>query len=157
MVSFMREEREQAKAERAEMEATLESKLAEQKGQMDAKLEQLEEQKQAMLAAVETQRQQAEAQKVRELASAMSCVSEGQLELLQKRLDALHQAKLLNDDEIGALEDCVADYIDCRSSLSPAAAEIGVAAEKVKKMVGLSEGVGKDGMLARQLRRKFVS
>jgi hypothetical protein len=69
----------------------------------------------------------------------------------------LHQAKLLNDDEIGALEDCVADYIDCRSSLSPAAAEIGVAAEKVKKMVGLSEGVGKDGMLARQLRRKFVS
>jgi hypothetical protein len=88
MVSFMREEREQAKAERAEMEATLESKLAEQKGQMDAKLEQLEEQKQAMLAAVETQRQQAEAQKVRELASAMSCVSEGQLELLQKRLDA---------------------------------------------------------------------
>jgi hypothetical protein len=42
------------------------------------------------------------------------------------------------------------------ASLNPAAAEIGMAAEKVKKMVGLSEAVGKDGMLARQLRRKFV-
>jgi hypothetical protein len=99
--------------------------------------------------------QHRETQQVREVASAMSCVSEAQLELLQTRLDALHQAKLLSDDEIGALEDCIADYIDCRSSLSPAAAEIGVAAEKVKKMVGLSEGVGKDGMLARQLRRKL--
>jgi hypothetical protein len=73
------------------------------------------------------------------------------------RLDALHQAKLLNGDEICTLEDCIADYIGCRSSLNPAAAEIGgVVAEKVEKMVGLS-GIGKDGMLARQLRRrKFV-
>ena len=77
------------------------------------------------------------------------------MELLQTRLDALHQAKLLSDDEIGALEDCIADYIDCRSSLNPAAAEISLAAEKVKKMVGLSEGMGEDGMLARQLRRKL--
>ena len=137
MVSFMREEREQAKAERAEMEAKMDAKLEEQKAQ--------------------TQQQQAEALKVRELASAMSCVSEGQLELLQTRLDALHQAKLLTDDEIDELEDCVADYIDCRSSLNPVAAEIGTAAEKVKKMVGLSEGIGKDGMLARQLRRKFAA
>ena len=91
----------------------------------------------------------------RRVASAMSCVSEAQLELLQTRLDALHQAKLLSDDEIGALEDCVADYIDYRSSLNPAAAEISVAAEKVKKMVGLSERMVKDGMLARQLRRKL--
>jgi chromosome segregation ATPase len=150
----MREEREQAKAERAEMEAKLEeqkgqmnSMLAEQKAQMDAKLDEQKAQIQ----------QQADALKARELASAMSAVSEGQLELLQTRLDALQQAKLLTDDEIGALEDCVADYIDCCSSLNPAAAEIGAAAEKVKKMVGLSEAVGKDGMLARQLRRKFVS
>eukprot|EP01048_Picozoa_sp_COSAG05_P013046 COSAG05_NODE_1353_length_5111_cov_5.861931_3_plen_133_part_00 len=91
----------------------------------------------------------------RRVASAMSCVSEAQLELLQTRLGALHQAKLLSDDEIGALEDCIVDYIDYRSSLNPAAAEIGVAAEKVKKMVGLSERMVKDGMLARQLRRKL--
>ena len=75
-------------------------------------------------------------------------------EMLQTRLDALHEAKLLSDDEIGAREDCVADYIDCRSSLNPAAAEIGVAAEKVKKMAVVSEGG--EGRLARQLRRQFV-
>ena len=51
----------------------------------------------------------------------------------------------------------MADYVDCCSSLNPAAAEIGAAPEKVKKMVGLSEGMGKDGMLARQLRRKFAA
>jgi hypothetical protein len=105
----------------------------------------------------QTEQQRQEIQQVREVASARSCVSESQLELLQTRLDALHQAKLLTDDEIAALEDCVADYIDCRSSLNPVAAEIGAAAEKVKKMVGLSEGIGKDGMLARQLRRKLAA
>jgi hypothetical protein len=77
--------------------------------------------------------------------------------MLQTRLDALHQAKLLSDDQVGALEDCVADYIDCCASLNPAATEISAAAEKVKKMIGLSEGMRKDGMLARQLRRKFAA
>jgi hypothetical protein len=33
---------------------------------------------------------------------------------------------------------------------------MGAAAEKAKKLVGLSEGVAKDGMLARQLRHKFA-
>ena len=134
-VSLLREERETAERQRHEME----TKLDEQRTKLDE------------------QRQETCKQQVREvqLASAMSCVSEAQLGLLQTRLDALHQAKLLSDDEIGALEDCIADYIDCRSSLSPAAAEISLAAEKVKKMVGLSEGMGKDGMLARQLRRKL--
>jgi hypothetical protein len=136
-VSLLREERETAERQRHEME----TKLDEQRHET-----------QQVRHEMETSKQQ-----VREvqLASAMSCVSEAQLGLLQTRLDALHQAKLLSDDEIGALEDCIADYIDCRSSLSPAAAEISLAAEKVKKMVGLSEGMGKDGMLARQLRRKL--
>ena len=124
------------------METTVERQRREMEGKLDEQRRQTEQQRQ-------------ETQQVREIASAKSCVSEGQLELLQTRIDALHQAKLLTDDEIAALENCVADYIDCRSSLNPAAAEIGVAAEKVKKMVGLSEGMGKDGMLARQLRRKF--
>jgi|EP01046_Picozoa_sp_COSAG06_P039347 chromosome segregation ATPase len=144
------ETRRQASEAKAEMEAQrLESlkQAAEAKAEMEVKLDEQRRQ-------IEQQRQ--EAQQVREIASAKSCVSEGQLEMLQTRLDALHEAKLLTDDEVGALEDCVADYIDCCSSLNPAAAEIGAAAEKVKKMVGLSEGMGKDGMLARQLRRKFA-
>ena len=105
-MSLLREERETAERQRHEME----TKLDEQRTKLDE------------------QRQETCKQQVREvqLASAMSCVSEAQLGLqlglLQTRLDALHQAKLLSDDEIGALEDCIADYIDCRSSLSPAAA-----------------------------------
>ena len=117
--------------------------------------EKMEQQRQEMQK--EAKRQQAEAQKDREVACAKSCVSEGQLELLQTRLDALHQAKLLTDAEIRVLEDVVADYIGSRSSLHPSAAEIGAVAEKVKQMVGLSEGMGKDRMLARQLRRKFAA
>ena len=127
----------------ARMEARMDKQAAEAKAEMDEQRRHMEQQRQ-------------EVQQVREIASAKGCVSEGQLEMLQTRLEALHQAKLLTDDEVGALEDCVADYIDCCSSLNPAAAEIGAAAEKVKKMVGLSEGMGKDGMLARQLRRKFA-
>eukprot|EP01046_Picozoa_sp_COSAG06_P020202 COSAG06_NODE_1471_length_9351_cov_18.052637_12_plen_179_part_00 len=138
-VSLLREERETAERRSDCQRHDMETKLDQQRHEMETKLDE----------------QRRETQQVREVASAMSCVSETQLELLQTRLDALHQAKLLSDDEIGALEDCIADYIDCRSSLNPAAAEIGVVAEKVKKMVGLSEGMGKDGMLARQLRRKL--
>ena len=127
----------------ARMEARMDKQAAEAKVEMDEQRRHMEQQRQ-------------EVQQVREIASAKGCVSEGQLEMLQTRLDALHQAKLLTDDEVGVLEDCVADYIGFRSSLNPTVTEIGVVAEKVKQMVGLSEGIGKDGMLARQLRRKFA-
>jgi hypothetical protein len=115
--------------------------------EMEAKLEAQKEE-------TEVQRQEAEAYK--KVAAAKVCVSEAQPEALQARLDALHQAELLTDDEVYTLEDCVADFIGCRSSATVAAAEMGAAAEKAKKLVGLSEGVAKDGMLARQLRRKFA-
>ena len=145
-VSLLREERETAERQRHDMETKLDEQRHETqqvRHEMETKLDE--------------QRQETCKQQVREvqLASAMSCVSEAQLELLQTRLDALHQAKLLSDDEIGGLEDCIADYVDCCSSLNPATVEIVAAAEKVKKMVGLSERVGKDGMFARQLRRKL--
>jgi hypothetical protein len=148
-VGFMREEREY-------MEAKMEKQIREQRQeiiQMEAKMEAKMEQQQKAIEVHLTLELQLASMTV---ASAKSCVSEAQLEALQARLDAFQKAELLSDDEIGALEDCIADYIDCRSSLNPAAAEIGVAAEKVKKMVGLSEGMVKDGMLARQLRRKFL-
>jgi DNA repair exonuclease SbcCD ATPase subunit len=152
-------------ATKAEMEAQrLETRkqASEAKAEVEAQRELAERQRHEMEAQLDEQRRQTEqrreeTQHVREIAAAKGCVSEGQLEMLQTRLEALHQAKLLTDDESGALEDCIADYIDCRSSFNPAVTEIGAAAEKVKKMVGLSEGMGKDGMLARQLRRKFAA
>jgi hypothetical protein len=151
------ETRKQAAEAKAEMEAQRLASTAEMEAQRVATTAQMEAQR------LENDKLRAEAAEarvatvVRGIASAKGCVSEGQLEMLQTRLDALHEAKLLTDDEVGALEDCVADYIDCCASLNPVATEIGAAAEKVKKMVGLSEGMGKDGMLARQLRRKFAA
>jgi exonuclease VII large subunit len=143
-VSLLREERETAQHQWHDMETKL-----------DKQRQEIQQVRHDMETKLDEQREETCKQQVREVASAMSCVSDAQLELLQTRLDALHQAKLLSDDEISGLEDCIADYIDCCSSLNPATVEIGVAAEKVKKMVGLSERVGKDGMFARQLRRKL--
>jgi len=140
MVSFMREERE-----------TMMSAMEQQRQDAEAKLE-------AHRHEAEAQKREADArtEKMLEVNSAKTCVSEVQLEALQARLDALHQAKLLTDDEVFKLEDCVADFIECSSSLSASSAELVAAAEKVRKLAGLSERVARDGMLARQLRRKFA-
>lgn len=140
----------------AAMAALLEQQHGIIEARMEKQQDKMEQVQEKLQATVQMQWQQAEALKVREIASAMGCVSESQLEMLQTRIDALHQAKLLTEDEMSVLEDVVADYIDCRSSLNPAATEICVVAEAVKKMVGMSEAIRKDGMLARQLRRKLL-
>ena len=169
MKEQLKEQRDHDEKIRKEMEVKLEkqrldaeAKLEAQKKEAEAQKKEADEKMEKMQEArFEQQRQEIE--KMREAASVKaeaqvvkSCVSEAQLEALQTRLDALRQAKLLTDDEVFKLEDCVAEFIECRSSLTVAAAEMGAAAEQVKKLVGLSEGVAKDGMLARQLRRRFV-
>ena len=84
------------------------------------------------------------------------CVLDAKLEGLQERFDALHQAKLLTDDEVLVLENKIADFIDRRSSAMVAPADIGAVAESVRKLVGMCEGVSRDGMLARQLRQRYL-
>eukprot|EP01046_Picozoa_sp_COSAG06_P038212 COSAG06_NODE_4390_length_4307_cov_3.484553_8_plen_150_part_00 len=126
---FSHRMRANADREKAELRAELEAQMAKQ---------------------LEAQRNETRALQV------MSCVSEAQLEALQTRLDALHQATLLTDAELEMLEDKVADFIECRSSLTVALGEVGAAAAEMKKLVGLCEGVAKDKMLARQLRRKLL-
>lgn len=71
-------------------------------------------------------------------------------------MDALHQAKLRTDDEMTASEDKIADFIDCRSSVTVAPSDTGAAAESTRKLVGICEGVSKNGMLARQLRKRYL-
>ena len=79
-------------------------------------------------------------------------VSDEQLASLQQRLDTLHTAELLTDDEIGSLEDIIADYVvDVGRRAGPAAA-----ADYVQQMALLSEAIAADRALARQLRRKFI-
>ena len=122
----MREEREQAKAERAEMEAKMDAKLEEQKTQMDAKLEQVEEHKQAMVARVE------------------HVQIEKQLPALQSRIEAMHAARLLSDDELFSIEDVIADL------------EVGSDDTRVEQLITLSGRMAGDGAFSRQIRRKIL-
>ena len=137
------EQRMHDEAQREKVEAQLEA----QRQDYDSKLRERD----AMLRDCEAKLRDCEAK-----AQAKTCATDDQLERLQERFDALHQAKLLTDDEMFALEDKLSDFIECRSSATVAPGEMGAAAESVRKLVGICEAVSKDGMLARQLRRKFL-
>jgi hypothetical protein len=129
MVSFMREEREQAKAERAEMEACAEAKLEAVRQESEAEKAELRSEVDQMRAeAAETQ----------------------QLEALQLRLQVLHASKLLSDEEAFKVEDAVAD------SLEASDGRVAAGDSEVAKLLALSAKMRADPAFARQLRRKFV-
>ena len=74
------------------------------------------------------------------------------LTALQLRLEVLSDSKLLEDEELAAIEDKVADAIGV------AGVEDGAESvwDCVMQMIRLSEGIGSEKMFARQLRRKFL-
>ena len=79
---------------------------------------------------------------------------------LQARLESLHAAKILSDEELYALEDVIAD--DAEAALGEGAK--GGAQEEeeavqggVSCMVALSGRMAGDAAFGRQLRRKFVA
>ena len=80
---------------------------------------------------------QAEASKLRDEASKLR-----DLLALQRRLEAMHSAKLLADEELYAIEDTIAD----------GTADGG----QVAALLSLSATMVADGAFARQLRRKFM-
>ena len=86
-------------------------------------------------------------------------ISTEQVDAVTARLEALHAAQLLSDDELFALEDCVADFIEAQASydvVTMEAVNANCAIGKVHKLVALGEGMPRDAMFARQLRRKFT-
>eukprot|EP01048_Picozoa_sp_COSAG05_P002804 COSAG05_NODE_122_length_17611_cov_47.044655_2_plen_321_part_00 len=107
---------------------------------------------------METLRQQMEA--LREEMKPAQAIAQHRLAALQARIEALHTAKLLGDDETCALEDMIADFIECKASL------VGVVtldtisgnenAVKLLKLITLSEHIVADAAFARQARRKYV-
>ena len=109
---------------------------------MNANMTKMEQQREEM-------QQQLDAARVR---TASEVISEGQLTALQSRLQALHGAQLLTEDELYNAEDQVADCIE----LMPATAATVPAVDNVLKMITLSERIPADGAFARQLRRKFT-
>ena len=79
-------------------------------------------------------------------------LSEQDLAALQSRVEALHAAQLLGDDELFCLEDAVADCIEA----TPMAAASVPSVAKVIAIISLSQKMGGDAAFARQLRRKYV-
>jgi hypothetical protein len=71
---------------------------------------------------------------------------------LQARLESLHVAKILSDEELYALEDVIAD--DAEGALEDGAP--GDAKGAISRMVALSSRMAGDAAFGRQLRRKFA-
>ena len=141
MMSAIEKQRQETDAQRRESDA----KIERLRGESDATIERLRAE--AVESKLEAQRRELEAQR-RELEAQRRAFA-----ALQVRLEALYDAKLLNDDELSAIEDKVADALG--------AADVGdggddSAWECTRQMLKLSDGIASEKMFARQLRRKFV-
>jgi len=154
MSSFLKEQREEAKADRAELEAKLERQRQEMEARLDAKDAKLEQQ-QALI----------QQQAVLKGPPPVAAIADEQLATLQARIEGLHTAKLLTDEELFALEDLVADYVDLTMSVADriitrdmiyAMPGVDGVASKLDKLVGLSAAMAGDAAFARQARRKFL-
>ena len=100
----------------------------------------------------------------KELAPTEAITAE-QLAAFQARLEALHTAQLLSDDELYALEDLIGDFCDLRESVAPQALTLEMARAtpgdsfavvgKLRKLAAAAETFTADAALARQLRRRL--
>lgn len=98
-------------------------------------------------------------QDLREETKLADAISEKQVVALQARIETLHGAQLLTDEELYRLEDISADYLEFKALVglaTPQMLQVSEAASKMLKMVTLSEGTTSDRGFSRQLRRKFV-
>ena len=150
----------QEQADRAD--AKMEALRKEADAKLEAQRKEADDQKKEAEAKFEAQRKEAEGQKTEiarlraELAArprlAAEVVSAAELAALQSRLQALHEAELLTDEEMYCLEDSVVDFITVTPTAGASAHEV----EKVARMVLVSAKVPSDAALARQLRRTFT-
>ena len=94
-------------------------------------------------------------------------VTADELSALQARLEALHAAQLLADEELHVVEDLCADFVELQAAVPnggvltqntiySAVGHSYSAAVKLHKLVRLSASMGSDGAFARQLKRKFL-
>ena len=146
---------EQVVEQDTKVRVDLESKLERQQGE----IEKLREE--AVEAKISAARMSATAEAERRVREELTpkppqeAVSDGQLSALQARLAALHEAKLLTDDEAFVLEDLCADYLELKADMGTVT-QVNEVGRRLLKLVTLSDGIPKDGTFARQARRKFV-
>ena len=123
---------------RLETETKLADAKQEQKQEMEAKME-------AMVKQVE------------EKLTPKAAITGEQIASLGARLEGMHAAQLLSDEELFTLEDTVADYVELQSSMGVITLEAPMrAADKLVKLVALSEHIAADGAFSRQARRKYL-
>ena len=134
---------------RQETDAKLERQREEAAAKLDAQRKEADVQRTAVLEAkLEVEKLRAAARP--RLASEVIGVEE--LAALQSRLQAMHDAKLLEDEELYSLEDAIVDCIEVMPTAGASSPEV----VKVASMLLVSAKVPGDRVLARQLRRKFV-
>ena len=105
---------------------------------------------------LEKVRQELRDSDVRDLkqATAAEVITAARLEALQVRIEQLQASKLLSRDVAELIEDCIADVVELLG-LQPSASVSHPVAEKVLRMVSLSELITADAALSRQLARKL--
>ena len=139
MSALIKDIRQDAKVERDELESK-------HKAEMQRQIAEMEDRHKAEMDTLRAELTPAPAQEL---------VSAEQLAALQARLEQLHAAQLLTDEELFALEDICVDYI----ALGLVTAEMAggnAAASKLLQLVRVSEGVATDASFARQAKRRFV-
>ena len=148
---------EQVVAQDTKARAELQAKLDQTLEQMETLRDEVVEAK-VHAAVVNTER------RIREELQPPEAISSEQLAALQGRLETLHEAKLLSEEELFALEDLCADATELQLTVGAVTKEMIFsapgpafeAATKVHKLVGLSEQFAGDAAFARQAKRKFV-
>ena len=156
MIEFMREEREHTEHKLENQHAEMQSRLEKQHAEMQSRLEntehKLEKQHAEMLSLrLDAERQRLDAERQRQSAEKAMLVNrhrDRELVALQARLEALHSAKLLSDDERDAIEDIIADGSDDVT--------IGDGSDAVSEILALSSKMVADRAFARQLRRRHT-
>eukprot|EP01043_Picozoa_sp_COSAG02_P018642 COSAG02_NODE_875_length_16279_cov_199.143078_12_plen_332_part_00 len=145
-------QRKELVAQRKELEAQRKEFEAQRK-ELDAKLEaKLDAQRQGCEIKLEAQRKEFEAQRKELEAKTQAQSRTDKLTALQLRLEVLSDSKLLEDDELAAIEDKIADAIGVAGVDDGSES----AWDCVMQMIRLSEGVASEKMFARQLRRKYL-
>jgi hypothetical protein len=119
----------------------------------------MEQQRSEMQAKAERAQERAEMQsKMEGKLEQQQVITKDQLAAVQTRLDVLHASELLSDDELGAVEDCLADFFEASAGcehMTMETASMNRAVATALKLIALSEGMTKDTMFARQVKRKF--
>ena len=133
----------------------MQSKLEQQRKESETKMEQQRKESEAKMNTIHVKMETMQ----EELAAPpRAVIAKEQLHSLQTRLEGLHTAKLLSDEELGAIEDSLADFLEASAGCELVTMEMvnmNRAVGTVLKLIALSEGMAKDNMFARQLKRKF--